>query len=1119
MATMKMSGCMKLVSRMSQADQDSLLERLDQYQADGVPAERAQVMAAQDALSEIRNERTQLAALLREQHPELFTTPAEISPSLVSGIQKGTAEFAAWFKDSKVVDDQGRPLVVYHGTNADISAFDLNRIESDDAFFFTTSPLHANQYAERDGGNIMPVYLSIRKLYEIDVKDWNSAEESMTPEDILMSGYDGFVIKGQEGGDTYAVFNPNQIKSAIGNNGDFSPTNPDITKSSQRIVGESRRQYTPEQLAYFQNVGRTVTEPSLKEKLQALRKDLGKNLTQGIADPFSPLKDLDFKSYMLARLSKGAPGAFEAILKFGKLSLRDGAYDSDQSGGFLERVGVPLQGEVEDFLWWVAANRAERLSKEDRENLFTPSDIAAGKSLASGTTDYDYVMQHNIGPVKAGSVTRDRDIIFKDALKTFDEFNKNTLDMAEQSGLIDKDSRAVWEHEFYVPFYRASEEDGSITGANVKDGLIRQQAFKQLKGGTEKLNSDLLANTLSNWAHLLDASSKNRAGLSVAEAAVKVGAALEAPEATVRDIAKSMGLTKNVLWVMDQGTKRFFIVQDPHVMASLSAISFTGFNDVFTKSMGAFKNVFTVGVTASPPYKIKNLVRDSVQAVATAPLSYNIGKNVLQGARAADVTGAAMNLGRAAIGMRTQKLDVSQDYVSALASGGLIRFGNMLEGNDAARVRMLIDRGVDNSTILDSENKLKALGDKAKVAWDAYNELGNRGEEITRVALYTQLIDKGVSHSEAAYMARDLMDFGLQGTYSWVRFLTQVVPFMNARVQGLYKLGRAANEDKARFSIVLGAVAMASIALMLAYEDDDDWKKREDWDRNNYWWFKFGGTAFRIPKPFEIGAIATLAERGLEYFINPEMTGKRLGQNVKSIIMDNLSMNPMPQLPKPIYEIWANKSSFTGRAIESLGMERLKPEYRFTANTSMTARALSTATMGAMSPVQYDHLIQGYFGWLGSFAVGAADMALRPLTGQPERATSDYFKAATGNLVSDVNSGTSRYVTQMYDQAKEMEQAYNTYKQLLKEGKNQEAKEFFAANKADIIGAPTATRVKAAEAKYNELIRMIERSKLEPDVKRERIQVLQNQKDKVARNVAPGYSNPNNVRIPVTGTR
>ena len=65
-------------------------------------------------------------------------------------------------------------------------------------------------------------------------------------------------------------------------------------------------------------------------------------------------------------------------------------------------------------------------------------------------------------------------------------------------------------------------------------------------------------------------------------------------------------------------------------------------------------------------------------------------------------------------------------------------------------------------------------------------------------------------------------------------------------------------------AVVIGAASLASLALLAAFGDDDDWKKREDWDRDTYWWFKFGGIAYRIPKPFEIGAAATLVERTAE---------------------------------------------------------------------------------------------------------------------------------------------------------------------------------------------------------------------------------------------------------------
>ena len=113
-----------------------------------------------------------------------------------------------------------------------------------------------------------------------------------------------------------------------------------------------------------------------------------------------------------------------------------------------------MQGEHHDFLRWVSAYRAERLTTEDRENLFTQDDIDALKTLADGDLTFDYTIKNG---VRAGQTTRVRADMYKDSLVTFNQFNKNVLDMAEQSGLIDGDSRQFWEHEFYVPFYRVRE--------------------------------------------------------------------------------------------------------------------------------------------------------------------------------------------------------------------------------------------------------------------------------------------------------------------------------------------------------------------------------------------------------------------------------------------------------------------------------------------------------------------------------------------------------------------------------------------------------------------------------------------------------------------------------------
>ena len=222
-------------------------------------------------------------------------------------------------------------------------------------------------------------------------------------------------------------------------------------------------------------------------------------------------------------------------------------------------------------------------------------------------------------------------------------------------------------------------------------------------------------------------------------------------------------------------------------------------------------------------------------------------------------------------------------------------------------------------------------------------------------------------------------------------------------------------------------------------------------------------------------------------------------------------MNPIPQLVKPILDVYANKDSFTGRPIETMGMEKMLPEYRYNQHTSMAARGISTvgnAISGEnfMSPVQIDHLIQGYFGWLGTFIVGASDLVARPLTGQPSNPTPDYTKIATGGLVKNLPEDQSRYVTQMYNQAKEIEEAYGTYKNLQKQGKHDEAKAFRKDHEDDLKKFHKIEAVKRQESVYNERIRAIERNELlSPDEKKDKIENLRRLQNVKAKRISEAH--------------
>lgn len=856
-------------------------------------------------------------------------------------------------------------------------------------------------------------------------------------------------------------------------------------------------------------VDRVFGKPkTLTERAEAFAKDWKKNLVQGVFDQFAPIKDITSKGYMLARLAKGGDSTLEALMMYGKVSVdADGVYKVDFDGknlnGFAAAMAA-LDGEHDRFLAWVSGQRADRLAKVGLENLMTPQDIASLKTLADGTT-------------ASGKVRR---ALYAETLKKLNAFNDSVLKIAADSGLIDEATRKMYQDTPYIPFYRLSEED-VVQGPSVSKGLVNQSAWKQLKGGTDKLNEDLMGNLLKNWSHLITASANNRAAKEVLDAAARMGAATDMTNDVVaqdinghpiyrgntkglvryrgeikRKIPKGQPYVENGQTLISDGTAeisyvgdRYFKVDDPHLMDAIASI---GFTTKVWKPMADFKRYLTFGVTVNPTFKIRNLIRDSIQAVGTAELSYNPVKNILMGAKGTEL--------------------MSTVRAQMLASGGMLRFGSS-EGAYSGHVRRLIEKGVDPQYILDDDNKIKSFW-KHKVlpAFEAYQELGDRSENVNRAALYEQLLAKGMSHAEASFWARDMMDFSMHGKWAAIRTLTAVVPFMNARLQGIYKLGRATKADYRRMGATLAAVSLASMALLLAYDDDDDWKKREDWDRDNSWWFKIGDTAFRIPKPFEVGAVGTIAERSLELMISDEMTGKRFGQRMRDLLMQNLSMNPTPQLIKPMIDLYANKDGFSGRDIETQGMEKLRPEDRYTARTSEVARFLgqlglpnpAQLLMGrveGLSPVQIDHLIRGYFAWVGTSATNVLDRGIRPLMDrgeQPDMRLRDVFLA--GNFMESLPSGSSRYVTQFYEQAKEIEQMYASYRQALKEGDAEKAQGIRADNTEAFAARRRIESAKRAESLISGQMRAIERNKeMSGDEKRARLDQLEKRRDDVAR--------------------
>ena len=202
-----------------------------------------------------------------------------------------TANFKNWFGDwendpenaSKVVDENGEPMVVWHGRSAEFNTFEkkegvrfimgLEDKVKAEGFFFSPDKGLAEEFASNSsrhrGGkaNVVPCFLNIRRpmdltgedydrIYEdvtgweymvgMDAQDnlWGIMDEEGMADKIKEKGYDGAIFV-EEVDDSYeptkisyCALDANQIKSAENNNGDFSADNNDIRFSLKSMMAK-----------------------------------------------------------------------------------------------------------------------------------------------------------------------------------------------------------------------------------------------------------------------------------------------------------------------------------------------------------------------------------------------------------------------------------------------------------------------------------------------------------------------------------------------------------------------------------------------------------------------------------------------------------------------------------------------------------------------------------------------------------------------------------------------------------------------------------------------------------------------------------------------------------------
>ncbi len=855
---------------------------------------------------------------------------------------------------------------------------------------------------------------------------------------------------------------------------------------------------TPEQERTIEKVF-AGEKPGFVEQLKAAREDWRRKTLRNVLDPYIGLKDEQPENYVAARMANSTHAAQAGLLELGTLKFDGDTYAmKDRNGGVQDYVARPLHHEAGDFLKWVAGNRAEKLAGEGRENLMSQEDIKNLKSLNQGTLDFDYELSN-------GKTTRSREAAFLDSLKKYHEFNSNVIDLNVEAGNISRKQGAELKADpFYVPFFRVPDEAGrDFVGPSLSSGLTKQSAFKKLMGGTEQLNKDLWENAISNWSHMVDAALRNKTAAKIADTSVKLGAAREMTLQEVNHLSDKE-LKAKTTWVMRDGEKVYYAVEDPMVLKAVSALDSIPPGGVIMNTGRWFARTLRAGVTSNPLFALRMLVRDTQNTMATTHVSLNPIKNLADGFAQHDMGGALTNLARSMAGQELQAMKLDPQAADAFVGGGLMRLGSGQEGGI---------RRTTAANILDTPDKLGEFWHRISNVARAYKEVAAVGEDVNRLALYKQARETGSSHTEASFSARDLQDFTLEGAAQWVRVLGDLTPFLNARAQGLYKLGRvAADSDRSvmaavggkvaksltmRAAAMIGAMAVADLALQAIYADDPDYKKRTEDDLNMNWWFKVGDTQFRIPKGFEMSAISRLLSSGAEVFFNPEMTGERWVGNLWNLLGQNLQVQ-LPAVLQPAYDVATNTSRL-GRAITPRGLEDLRSEQQSTGSTTLVSRGASavanTVTRGlglgeTLSPIQMDYLVQAYGGWSAATVLAAADRVARTMSDEPTKPEGDLLATLTQGMMRNDPNPSSRYVDMLYKQGKEVERAYATYRDILTRGHAAEAQQFFRDNQETLQKHGMVAGLMRLEGNLNKQVRLVSNN---PDStpEQKRLQILQ----------------------------
>jgi hypothetical protein len=704
---------------------------------------------------------------------------------------------------------------------------------------------------------------------------------------------------------------------------------------------------------------------------------------------------------------------------------------------------------------------------------------------------------------KAAEAAFQADAFIKGVSEKLDAIRFALIDTMVDSGRITAEKAKEWkEATGYIPFSRIDEFDNLMqrpdAPSNVKLAAFKQ--IKQFKGSKERQTENPVTrfSNLMNW--MVNESMKADAvGNALAEMEL-LGYAEFVAKPDAVDNNKRGALVPTYI----KGQRKTFYVPDP---ANLAAFVGAPTNNIpaFIKGAQKFSQFLRVGVTATPPFAIKQVLDDITRAYVHSGVK-NPG---------AMLPRILLNFPR---NWWNEIKGTQSAAVKELAKSGVVPAYDTIVGDNVRDI--LQETGLAPRSVGKAIMRVMEAGAKAS-------------DVSVREAIFNQTMKETGDKALAELRAREIINFSRRGTARTTDYLIRTIPFFNAYARSMDKLllaaagspsaqrtiGATTGYARNLFYKRMGVLTAMGFAYALLMSDDEEYQNLPDHVRDRNWIIPGGkelGFVPAMPIPAELSFFfKAIPERVVQFYKLQGTPEERDGMRVlKELMLSGVdifsSPNITPQVLKPILENLVNYSFFLGRPLESQAQLALDPSERYGTGTSealrevsktMTDIATSTGIEALkISPIMLENLVRGMFGMSAGIALSVADVMVNPTrTDRPLHQTLTAQLTGASAVMKDPVG--MRFLDEIYNLDRSTEQVYNTYNRKLKSDPD-DAEKYFKSNFGLYVVRNEVRSTMEAIRELNAQARAIDKmTDLTPEERRLLINDLRTQQNDLARAV------------------